>query len=221
MNSGAWFWAGLLAGVAALVVAAVVFLPPPEPLRQADAPPVESVPPVAGPSLPFPESAAQMAPVAAKGRGAAGPGMTEGGWEDRLDNILSSDLDEAATARQLLAALAGLPLEAREEYIVHALNLCPDEEFAMMETVFLDPQTPAAVAETIFDDVLNRTDELKLPLLARSLANPRHPMHGEAREILELYLDIESGRTPPAGWQAAVQEYLRSEAAELAEPVPR
>jgi hypothetical protein len=129
-------------------------------------------------------------------------------WEDRLDNILSADGDDRAAVRQLLEGLPGLPLEAQEEYVSHALNLCDDDDYGQIETVFLAVGTPAKVSEGIFDDVLNRPDEVKLPLLAKTLRNPTHPMAEEAREILEMYLDLDEGTLPPAGWEAAVRQYL-------------
>lgn len=132
-------------------------------------------------------------------------------WEDRLDNILSSEADDQTIVRQLLEGLTSLPAEAQEEFIVHALNLCEDENYAQVESIYLASGTPPVVAEEIFDDSLNRSDEVKLPLLAKTMRNPAHPMAQEAREILEMYLDLDEGAMPPAGWEAAVTDYLAQE----------
>jgi hypothetical protein len=129
-------------------------------------------------------------------------------WEDRLDTILSSEGENRRAVQQLLTGLSDLPLEAQEEYVGHALNLCEDEDYGQMEAIYLAANTPAEVSEGIFDDALNRSDEIKLPLLAKTLRNPAHPMAAEAREILEMYLDLEAGALPPAGWEVAVQQYL-------------
>lgn len=132
-------------------------------------------------------------------------------WEDRLDNILSAEAENQTVVNQLLNGLPRLPVEAQEEFIAHALNLCDDENYAGVETIYLARGTPPEVSEEIFNDVLNRPDEIKLPLLAKTLRSPAHPMAGEAREILEMYLDLEEGAAPPAGWDAAVQQYLAEE----------
>lgn len=132
----------------------------------------------------------------------------DAGWEDRLDGILSADGNTDLVINQLLQGLPSLPIEAQEEYVAHALNLCDDEDYAKIEEVYLAGSTPPEVAEGIFDDVLNRPDEVKLPLLAKTLRNPAHPMAAEAREILEMYLDLEEGTVPPSGWDPAVQQYL-------------
>lgn len=65
--------------------------------------------------------------------------------------------------------------------------------------------------ETIFNDVLNRPDEIKLPLLATTLRNPTHPMAAESKEILEMYLDLEPGAVPPNGWDQAVKDYIKQQ----------
>ena len=138
-------------------------------------------------------------------------------WEDRLDELLSKDTDTATTVRGLVGAMRGLPTEAQEEYASHAVNLCEDEQFNLLAGIYLDPKTPPEVAEIIFNDVLNRPDEIKLPLLANTLRNSSHPMATEAKEILEMYLDLEPGSAPPggwAGWDQAVKEYLAEQTAQ-------
>ncbi len=137
--------------------------------------------------------------------------MGEEEWVEHLDNLLSTEEDNATTTRRLLATLPALPTEAQQEYVAHAVNLCEDENYAQLENVYLTTTVPAVV-ETIFDDALNRPDELKLPMLAKTLRNPAHPMAGESREILEMYLDLEPGDTPAAGWEVDVQQYLQDAA---------
>ncbi len=145
--------------------------------------------------------------------GQTGAAVSEDEWVERLDNLLDADEDNSATARKLIAALPALPPEAQEEYVAHAVNLCGDEDFGLLANVYLASETPPIVAEIIFDDALNRPDDLKLPMLAKTLQNPTHPLAGESREILEMYLDLEPAALPASGWEAAVQQYLREEAA--------
>jgi hypothetical protein len=129
-------------------------------------------------------------------------------WEERLGEILAAPGDTATAARTLLAAIPGLPLEAQEQYIAHALNLSEDADFSKAEEIYQRQNTPPSVAEAIFNDALNRPDEVKLPLMAKTMALPNHPMAGEARQILELYLELEPGASPSGSWEIAVREYL-------------
>jgi hypothetical protein len=132
-------------------------------------------------------------------------------WEDRLDELLTNDTDNTTTVRGLISSMRGLPPEAQEEFVAHAVNLCEDEQFADMEKVYFDPGTAKEASETIFNDALNRPDEIKLPMLAKTIRNPAHPMAAESREILEMYLDLEPGAVPPNGWDQAVSDYIKQQ----------
>ena len=139
------------------------------------------------------------------------PSLPLSDWEQKLDVILTSPGDTATAARALLAAIPGLPVEAQEQYIAHAMNLCEDSDFSRAEEIYLRPGTPPSVAEAIFNEALNRPDEVKLPLMAKTMAYPNHPMAGESRGILELYLNLEPGASPAGSWDIAVREYLKKQ----------
>ena len=132
-------------------------------------------------------------------------------WEDRLDQLLTAETDPATTVRGLVSSMRQLPPEAQEQYAAHAVNLCGDEQFALLGEIYLNAQTPQVVTETIFSDLLNRPDEIKLPLLAKTLRNAAHPMAGEAEEILRMYIALEPGTIPPNGWDQAVDAYLKQQ----------
>ena len=132
-------------------------------------------------------------------------------WEDRLDQRLTAETDPATTVRDLVSSMRQLPPEAQEQYAAHAVNLCGDEQFALLGEIYLNAQTPQVVTETIFSDLLNRPDEIKLPLLAKTLRNAAHPMAGKAEEILRTYIGLEPGTIPPDGWEQAVDAYLKQQ----------
>ena len=196
-----------LAGVLFLAMSAVVFLllmPLPE----------APVPPQKKESLDnknFPTPAPTSSTVAPSPLRAPTTTLPLTAWEQRLDSILTAPGDTSTAARSLLAAIPGLPVEAQEQYIAHALNLCEDTDFSRAEEIYLRPGTPPSVSEAIFNDALNRPDEVKLPLMAKTMANPSHPMAGESRGFLELYLDLEPGASPPGSWDIAVREYLQKQ----------
>lgn len=133
------------------------------------------------------------------------------GWEDRLDEILNKDAESDEVVRDLVSSMPKLPPEGREEFISHAVNLCEDEQFSAIGKVYLDPSTSKEVADIIFNDLLNRPDEIKLPWLVKSAQNAGHPMNADSKEILEMYLDLEPGVVPPGGWQQAVEAYIREQ----------
>jgi hypothetical protein len=130
-------------------------------------------------------------------------------WEDRLDQLLTAETDNATTVRGLISSMRQLPPEAQEQYAAHAVNLCGDGQFGLLGEIYLNVQTPQAVTETIFSDLLNRPDTIKLPLLAKTLRHAAHPMAGRAEGILRTYIALEPGTIPPNGWEQAVDAYLK------------
>ena len=152
----------LLLGVGAfllaiLAVAALFFWPVPEGPRQETVTPtptplleVVHVPQETEPTFSTPTPVTEPLP----------PVVPLATWEERLGKILAAPGDTTSAARALLAAMPGLPAEAQEQYIAHALNLCEDSDFSRTEEIYLRSNTPPSVAEAIFNDALNRPDEV-------------------------------------------------------------
>jgi hypothetical protein len=57
-------------------------------------------------------------------------------------------------------------------------------------------------------DVLNRPGTLKLPMLLDIARQSDHPKAGEARELLELFLEEDHGKDW-AGWETKMQQWLK------------
>jgi hypothetical protein len=199
MNRKLLIWAFCLVLLSAGLLVGLLWWPipnsvaPPSPQRPATTPKPISTPfqNLEVKPRPMPEPVSSLAP-----------------WETNLNDILTAPGDNSTAARKLLEAIPRLPVEAQEQYIAHALNLCEDADFSKAEEIYLRQNTPPSVAEAIFNDALNRPDEVKLPLMAKTMALPNHPMAGEARQILELYLELEPGASPSGSWEIAVREYL-------------
>ena len=187
-------------------VAVLVLWPMPEAPEKEPSQPVSATTPETVPDAP---QETEASPTPAPILQTTSSPLTD--WEKQLDSILTAPGDTSSAARALLAAMPGLPAEAQEQYIAHALNLCEDSDFSRAEEIYLRSNTPPSVAEAIFNDALNRPDEVKLPLMAKTMGLPNHPMAGEARGILELYLELEPDAPPPGSWDIAVREYLKNQ----------
>ena len=196
-----------LAAVALVLVFLLLPSPPPPPAKP-PAPRQASAAAAAAPTSADPGSAitATSDPLGL----AAAPSPVVA-WEDRLDQLLTAETDTATTVRGLVSSMRQLPPEAQEQYAAHAVNLCGDEQFALLGEIYLNAQTPQVVTETIFSDLLNRPDEIKLPLLAKTLRNAAHPMAGKAEEVLRTYIGLAPGMIPPNGWEQSVDAYLKQQ----------
>ena len=198
-----------LAMAAVALVLVFLLLPSPPPPAKATAPRQASAAAAAAITSADPGSAITATSSGPLGLASAPAPVVA--WEDRLDQLLTAETDNATTVRGLVSSMRQLPPEAQEQYAAHAVNLCGDGQFGLLGEIYLNMQTPQAVTETIFNDLLNRPDEIKLPLLAKTLRNAAHPMAGRAEEILRTYIALEPGTIPPNGWEQAVDAYLKQQ----------
>jgi len=128
-------------------------------------------------------------------------------WEDKLDDILGSEGQDTNKAKQMLAMFPRLPEDAQVEVAQHVSNLLPDQEYAPLGKLLQDSKLPEAVLDVLIVDVLNRPNSLKLPLLLEIAQNPEHPKAGEAKDLLELYLEQDYG-TDWNKWQAKLKQWM-------------
>ena len=129
-------------------------------------------------------------------------------WNDKLDNILGSNEDEAKKAEQLLAMWSTLPEDGQVETMQHITNLLPDEKFSSIAQTLTNTHTVEAVMDIIMGDALNRPNSIKLPSLLEVARIPGHPKAEEALDILEVFVDHNYG-TDWAGWDKAVKDWLK------------
>ncbi len=110
-------------------------------------------------------------------------------WEQKIDDVLTGQEDEALKAKKLLEVFDRLPEDGQVEAAQHISNLLPDEQYAELAKRLKDPKTPEAVLEVLMTDVLNRPNQLKLDTLFDVARAPGHPKGEEARDVLEVFLD--------------------------------
>jgi len=114
-------------------------------------------------------------------------------WEDKIDDIVGSDDADTNKVKQLFALFPTLPPDGQEEVVQHLSNLVDDEDYAPLGELLKDAKLPEGVLDELLADVLNRPNNLKLPLLLDVASNPDHAKHDEAKDLLELYLGDDYG----------------------------
>ena len=147
-------------------------------------PPAVVEPPVARPAsrMPVAKASLPVAPTAP----ATG---TIADWEQKIDDVLTGQEDEALKAKRLLEIFPRLPEDGQVEAAQHISNLLPDEQFAEIAKLLLDPKTPEGVLDVFMTDLLNRPNGIKLDTLFDVARIPNHPKGEEARDVLEVFLD--------------------------------
>jgi len=129
-------------------------------------------------------------------------------WEEKVDQILSSDSKTSDKAKQMLEMFPRLPEAGQVEVAKHLSNLLPNEDYAPMGKFLANPQLAADVLDTLMADALNRPNGLKLPALLEVARTPQHPKAGDAKEMLGFFLDTDYGDDWPK-WQEKLAEWLK------------
>jgi hypothetical protein len=78
-----------------------------------------------------------------------------------------------------------IPQARREECLQRALNLLPDENIMLLAGILLDKEQPREYLELVFNDVLNRDEGVKKPLLLEIYKDKEHPCWADTAWILD------------------------------------
>jgi hypothetical protein len=129
-------------------------------------------------------------------------------WEDKLDEILSSDAEDTNKVKQLFTMFPNLPAAGQEEVAQHLSNLVEDDDYSELGKLLADAKLPESVLDVLMGDLLNRPNAAKLPLLLEIVQIPDHSKAGEAKDLLELYLD-EDYSADPAKLKQKITDWLK------------
>ena len=129
-------------------------------------------------------------------------------WEDRVDQILTTQDPESEKAKKMLELFPNLPEEGQLEVAQHLSNLVADEDYASLSRFLTDHSLSESVLDVLFGDVLNRPNSLKLPTLLEVARDPDNAKASEAHDILELFLEEDYG-TDWNIWQVKVEQWLK------------
>lgn len=91
------------------------------------------------------------------------------------------------------SALREVPDNRREECLQRALNLVPDDNVMLLAGVLMDKTFGNESIELVFNDILNRDEEVKKPILQQIFADRTHPCWATVAWILDV-----TGQLPAA-----------------------
>ncbi|MBO7721340.1 MAG: hypothetical protein J6T01_02945 [Kiritimatiellae bacterium] len=77
--------------------------------------------------------------------------------------------------------------EARRDECVHrALNLVPDENVMLLAGILMDKKMDEEIVQTVFNDILNRDEDVKKPILEQIFKDKTHPCWDDVAWILDV-----------------------------------
>jgi len=129
-------------------------------------------------------------------------------WEEKVDAILTSDDPDPEKAKKMLAMFPLLTGDAQEELAHHLSNLTPDEDYVAFGSNLTNSTLSEDVLDVLLEDVLNRPNTIKLPMLLEVARDPTNPKSAEAKDVLELFLEEDYG-ADWAKWESKTKEWLK------------
>jgi hypothetical protein len=129
-------------------------------------------------------------------------------WDDKINDILGPEGDEKEKSKKLIELFPQLPPEGQEEVAHHLSNLVADEDYAPLSNFVTNSALPEAVLDVFVEDVFNRPNAIKLPLLLDIAQDPQHPRASEAKDVLELFLEEDFGNDWTK-WHAKMDQWLK------------
>ena len=129
-------------------------------------------------------------------------------WDEKVSDVLGAEGDEKDKAKKLIDLFPHLPPEGQEEVAHHLSNLVADEDYAPLSNFVTNSALPEAVLDVFVEDVFNRPNAIKLPVLLDIAQDPQHPRAGEAKDVLELFLEEDFG-SDWTKWHAKMEKWLK------------
>lgn len=116
-------------------------------------------------------------------------GLTDKWMEQEGGEVTLRDVDE------FVARFKAVPKDRQEECLQRALNLISDEHVLLLAGVLFDKTVDKEQKELVFNDVLNRDEEVKKLILPRIYKDRTHPCWADAAWILDVTGELPKGKT--------------------------
>ena len=79
-----------------------------------------------------------------------------------------------------------IPKARRDECVHRALNLIPDENVMLLAGILMDKTMDKEIVETVYNDILNRDEDVKKPILQQIFKDKSHPCWADTAWILDV-----------------------------------
>jgi hypothetical protein len=157
---------------------------------------------------PAPEPAPVQPELAQVNAPASPPDEVATDWEQKLDDILLGDDDENGKADKILALIPIAPADAKQELAQHLVNMVQDDHYDGTAQMLTNSGTPVEVSDVLMNDLLNRNNNLKLPMLLAIARNDSHPLKDQALDLLGLLTQEDNG-TNWDQWSTTIDTWLQ------------
>jgi hypothetical protein len=102
-------------------------------------------------------------------------------WMDAEDSKVPTMQDVYRFAEKFNA----VPESRKEECLQRALNLIPDSSVMLLVGILMDKTQKKEFVELVYNDILNRPEDVKKPILKQIFADKTHPCWADTAWILD------------------------------------
>ena len=88
--------------------------------------------------------------------------------------------------RQFAEQFRKVPKDRKDECVHRALNLIPDENVMLLAGILMDKTQDKEILETVYNDILNRDEDVKKPILQQIFKDREHPCWADTAWILDV-----------------------------------
>lgn len=85
-----------------------------------------------------------------------------------------------------LTSFKAVPESRRDECVHRALNLIPDDNVLLLAGIMFDKSLGKETIETVFNDILNRDETVKKPIMKQIFQDKSHPCWADVAWILDV-----------------------------------
>ena len=102
-------------------------------------------------------------------------------WMEPADNgVVMEDV------QKFVAQFQKIPQSRKGECLQRALNLVPDDNVMLLAGILMDKTQDAELLEMVYNDVLNRDEDVKKPILEQIFKDKTHPCWADTAWILDV-----------------------------------
>ena len=105
---------------------------------------------------------------------------------DRWMDAEGKDIPSMADVEAFAAKFREVPDEKKEECLQRALNLIPDGNVMLLLGILMDKSQNKDLVSLVYNDILNRSDEVKRPVLSAIYKDRSHPCWADTAWILDV-----------------------------------
>lgn len=128
-------------------------------------------------------------------------------WEKEVNEVLASQASDDEIADKLLKLYPQVPAEAQADLFVEITQHVSNQDYSKLANVLTNSTSPKEVLDVLLNDLIDRPDKLRMPLLMELMRDKQNPKSEEAHDFLEVIIGDDYGEDWDL-WSKKVAEWM-------------